>query len=206
MAVWDMISEERTTLVDALAALPDERWTQPTLCAGWTTTDVVGHILATTYITPPKFFVGLASSGFRFNTMVDKQLHQMINNKTPGELIDELRAQIPARTSPPGPTMAMLGETIVHGEDIFRSGGGYRDHPIEHVLALADFFKKSNLLIGAKKRITGVTLHATDAEWSYGSGPEAAGPAIALVMAMTGRQAPLDDLTGKGVAILRQRP
>ena len=46
---------------------------------------------------------------------------------------------------------------------------------------------------------------ATDAEWSHGTGPEVSGPILSLVMAMTGRKAPLDDLTGDGVATLRSR-
>jgi hypothetical protein len=44
-----------------------------------------------------------------------------------------------------------------------------------------------------------------DADWRHGTGPEVSGPAIALVMAMTGRKAALDDLTGDGVAVLRER-
>ncbi|HMC71807.1 MAG TPA: hypothetical protein VKJ07_21800 [Mycobacteriales bacterium] len=70
---------------------------------------------------------------------------------------------------------------------------------------MLDFFKKSNLIIGSKSRIEGVTLRATDADWSYGSGPEAAGPAHALLMAMTGRKEALADLTGEGVETLRSR-
>jgi len=73
------------------------------------------------------------------------------------------------------------------------------------VTRVADFFKGSNLLIGAKKRIAGLSLRATDAQWSTGSGPEVAGPAISLVMAMTGRGAALDDLSGEGLATLRSR-
>ena len=99
----------------------------------------------------------------------------------------------------------MLGEVVVHGEDIFRSLGPYRDHPVEHVVAVADFYKGSNLLTGTKKRISGLTLRATDADWSHGHGPEATGPMIALVLAMSGRRLPLDDLKGDGVATMRQR-
>ena len=130
---------------------------------------MVGHVLATTYLTPPKFLAALAASGFRFNTMQEKRLHQAINDRAPEQLVDELRTGIPARQSPPGPTIAMLGETIVHGEDIFRAGGSYREHPVDRVLAVADFSKKSNLLIGAKNRIEGVALRATDAARTHGS-------------------------------------
>jgi hypothetical protein len=56
-----------------------------------------------------------------------------------------------------------------------------------------------------KRRVDGVTLRATDADWRHGSGPEVSGPAIAPVMAMAGRKAALDDLTGDGVAVLRER-
>lgn len=205
MGDWEMISAERAALVEGLAALPEAQWSQPSLCPGWATRDVVGHVLATTYVTPAKFFSGWAASGFRFQTMQDKNLRAASNGKSSRELVEELRSQITARKSPPGPTKAMLGETIIHGEDIFRAGGLYRDHPVEHVIAVADFFKGSNLLIGTKRRIAGVTLRATDTDWRYGSGPEVAGPAIALVMVMTGRTVALDDVSGPGVEVIRQR-
>jgi hypothetical protein len=74
------------------------------------------------------------------------------------------------------------------------------------VVEVADFFKKSNLIIGAKRRIDGLSLRATDVTWSHGSGPEVAGPILSLVMAMTGRKAALGDLSGEGVATLGSRP
>jgi hypothetical protein len=61
------------------------------------------------------------------------------------------------------------------------------------------------LLIGAKKRIDGLTLRATDASWSHGSGPLVEGPAHSLLMAMTGRPASIGDLAGEGLATLRAR-
>jgi hypothetical protein len=102
--------------------------------------------------------------------------------------------------------MSWLGETVVHGEDVFRAVGGYRDHPAEHLVALADFYSNSNALIGSKTRIDGVTLRATDADWKHGTGPELSGPMIALVMAMTGRKPALADLSGEGVDVLSSRP
>jgi hypothetical protein len=73
------------------------------------------------------------------------------------------------------------------------------------VVRLADFYKGSNLVVGTKRRIEGLTLRATDADWSHGSGPEVAGPIMPLVMAMTGRKVALDNLTGEGVDTLRTR-
>ena len=61
---------------------------------------------------------------------------------------------------------------------------------------MADFYKGSNLLIGSKNRIAGLTLRATDADWSHGTGPEVQGPILSLVLAMTGRTV-ADDEPGR---------
>ncbi len=107
---------------------------------------------------------------------------------------------------PPGPPDTWLGETIVHSEDIRRPLGIVHEFPTDAAVQVANFYKGSNLLIGAKKRITGLSLRATDADWSYGDGAEVEGPIVSLVLAMTGRRAVLDDLSGDGVATLRSRP
>jgi uncharacterized protein (TIGR03083 family) len=205
MDTWQMIRAERASLVDALAVLPDSAWEKPSLCTGWSVRDVVGHMIATASLTPPKFFMSMATSGFQFNKMVEKKIQETTAGRTNKDLVEEFRSRVDSRNAPPGPTPSWLGETIVHGEDVFRAVNGYRDHAVDHVIAAADFYKNSNLLIGAKRRITGVTLRATDTDWQHGTGPEVSGPVIALLLAMTGRKPPLDDLTGDGVAILRKR-
>jgi uncharacterized protein (TIGR03083 family) len=201
-----MIRTERAAVVDGLAELPDDAWDKPSLCPGWTVRDVVGHMIATASMTPPKFFVKLARTGFKFTAMSARDIAATTSGRSNKELVELFRSKVDARTAPPGPATSWLGETIVHGEDIFRALDGYRTHPIEHVLAVADFYKGSNLLIGAKRRVTGVTLQATDADWRHGDGPLVSGPANALVLAMTGRKAALSDVTGDGVAVLRERP
>ena len=138
--------------------------------------------------------------------MARTDIDRLTTANSDAQLVDLLRARVGSRNAPPGPARSWLGETIVHGEDVFRAVGGYRDHPAEHLVAVADFYRNSNTLIGSKRRIEGITLRATDTEWRHGSGPEAAGPMVALVMAMTGRKAALDDLRGDGVATLRSRP
>jgi uncharacterized protein (TIGR03083 family) len=201
-----MIREERASLVDALGKLSDADWDKPSLCTGWTVRDVVAHMIATANMTPPKFFGKMISSGFSFQAMTRREIAREKANRSNSEMVEAFRARVDARTAPPGPAPSWLGETIVHGEDIFRALGGYREHPVEHVVAVADFYQGSNLIIGAKNRIAGVSLRATDTDWRHGTGPEASGPVIALVMAMCGRKPALDDLTGEGVTVLRDRP
>lgn len=102
-----------------------------------------------------------------------------------------------SKTSPPGPKPTWLGEVVIHAEDIRRPLGIPHRYPPETLRKVADFFKGSNALIGAKNRVAGLTLRATDQDWSNGSGPAVEGPLLPLVMAMTGRKEHVDDLTGK---------
>jgi len=99
----------------------------------------------------------------------------------------------------------MLGEAVIHSEDIRRPLGITREYPPEALVRVAQFFQGSNMIVGAKQRIAGLTLRATDTDWSTGSGPEVTGPQLALVLAMTGRSAALADLSGDGVDTLRSR-
>jgi uncharacterized protein (TIGR03083 family) len=206
MDTWQAIKTERAALVEGLAGLPDTAWGQQSLCAEWSVRDVVAHMISTASLTPPKFFGKLVASGFRFSTMTSREIDRIGAGAKPADLVAALAARVDARTAPPGPATSWLGETIVHGEDVFRAVGAYREHPVGHLVAVADFYAGGNLLIGAKKRIEGVTLRATDTDWTHGTGPEATGPLLALVMAMTGRKTALDDLTGDGIDVLRSRP
>jgi uncharacterized protein (TIGR03083 family) len=203
---WQMIKAERVATADAIAALPAADWDRPSLCAGWTVRDVVAHMIDSQTVTPSRFFARFAASGFRFPVMSRRNIAAIRDRRSDQQLLELLRSRTDARTAPPGPVLSWLGEAIVHGEDVTRAVGGYRNHPIDHLIAVADFYKRSNLLIGAKSRIEGVSLRATDADWRHGSGPEVSGPMVALVLAMTGRKAALPDLSGDGVAVLRERP
>ncbi|HEY6279127.1 MAG TPA: maleylpyruvate isomerase family mycothiol-dependent enzyme [Streptosporangiaceae bacterium] len=201
---WPLIHAEREALANDLATLTAEQWATPSLCSEWTVRDAFGHVIATARMTPPAFFAALAKAGFRFNTMTANRIAAEAT-ATPAEALAEFRKLLTATTHPPGPVEAMLGEAIIHGEDIRRPLGIKREYPAEAVIRVADFNKGSNLLIGSKRRIDGLTLKAADQDWQTGSGPEVTGPALSLVLAMTGRTAALDDLSGDGLATLRSR-
>jgi uncharacterized protein (TIGR03083 family) len=201
---WPTIHAERRALIEDLRDLDPAAWSSPSLCSQWSVRDVVGHITATARLNPPKFVANLAKAGFRFHRMTATD----IARETAGNTADQLAALTEladASTSPPGPVDAMLGEIIVHTQDIRRPLGIAHEYPIAAVTRVADFFAGSNVLIGGKSRAAGVTLKATDADWSRGSGPEVSGPALSLVLAITGRTAALADLTGPGVDLLTAR-
>jgi uncharacterized protein (TIGR03083 family) len=201
---WPLIHAEREALIADLGTLTGEQWATPSLCADWTVRDVLGHMIATAKMTPPAFFAALAGAGFRFNEMNAKNvLREATPNPSDG--LAEFRRHLKDTTHPPGPVEAMLGEAVIHSADIRRPLGMSREYPEEALTRVADFFKGSNLLIGAKRRIAGLALRATDTGWSTGSGPEVTGPHLSLALAMTGRSAVLGDLAGEGLATLRSR-
>jgi len=161
-------------------------------------------MVATASTTPATFVSRFARSGFRFDTFVARDVARETAG-SPSDTLDRFRSRRTATTHPPGPLEDMLGECIVHGEDIRRPLGITHDYPVETVTRVADFYKRSNLLLGAKRRIAGLTLRATDANWSTGTGPEVAGPALSLVLVMAGRTAGLSELSGPGLDTLRTR-
>ena len=201
--IWPVIHTERKALASDLAGLSEEQWARPSLCGGWTVRDVLAHMTAAAKMTPPGFFGKLAGSGFSFNALQEKGIAAE-RGGLPADTLARFEEVITSMKHPPGPADTMLGETIVHSQDIRVPLGIQHRYPADAVVRVADFFSGSNLLIGAKRRIAGLRLRATDAEWSHGTGPEVCGPILALVMAMTGRQA-MTDLSGEGVETLRAR-
>lgn len=201
---WSLIHGERTALADDLEGLEPSRWSTPSLCDGWSVHDMLAHMLATAETTPATFVRKFASAGFNFDKMADRDV-KAAGAGGPEQTLAAFRSKSGATSKPPGPLEAMLVDAVVHSEDIRRPLGIAHTYPMAAVTGCLDFVKKSNLLIGAKRRMAGLTFRATDASWSHGDGPEVAGPAIALLMAATGRKVAVDDLTGEGVSALRAR-
>lgn len=201
---WPLIHAERDALITDLGTITDEQWAAPSLCADWTVRDVLGHMIATAKMTPPKFFITFAGAGFNFNKMTAKGVAGEAT-ASPADGLAAFRSHAKDTTHPPGPVEAMLGEAVIHSADIRRPLGISHEYPAEALSRVADFFRASNLIVGAKQRIDGLTLRATDTDWSAGSGPEVTGPHLSLILAMTGRSAALGDLDGEGLATLRSR-
>lgn len=201
---WPIIHAERVALADDLATLTQAQWGTASLCPGWSVHDVLAHMTATAKLTPARFIGKLAGSGFRFNAMAQRNIAAE-TGAGPAATLAEFRRVQHSTTAPPGPVDSWLGETIVHAEDIRRPLGMQHTYPTGALVRVAQFYKGSNLLIGAKTRIAGLTLRATDTDWTIGSGPEITGPMLSLLLAMTGRTHAAADLSGVGATVLRSR-
>jgi uncharacterized protein (TIGR03083 family) len=202
--IWKYIHAERADLAQAWATLAPAQWAAASWCEGWSVQDTAGHVLVAAEQTPAKFYRELALAGFRFSVYADRGARRLAA-AGPDELIRRLRARTTTTNRPPAPVLAMLGEIVVHGEDIRRPLGLKHEVPEGALVAVADSWKNSNLLIGSKRRIAGLRLRATDADWSHGAGPEVSGPLISLVLAMGGRRGAHPDLAGDGLATLSGR-
>jgi uncharacterized protein (TIGR03083 family) len=202
--LWKHIHTERSNLIDTLTVFTTEQWSGPSLCEGWSVQEVAGHLVAGAEQTPANFFVELAQAGFKFDTFTDRGAKKNAA-AGPTELVRRLQARTTTTNHPPGPASAMLGEVVVHGADIRRPLRLHYDYPPAALVEVADAWKNSNIIIGAKRRIAGVRLKASDADWTHGDGPEVVGPMIAIVLAMAGRRDAHRDLSGEGLATLASR-
>jgi uncharacterized protein (TIGR03083 family) len=202
--LWTTIAVERGALAHDLTALSDEQWRSRSLCAGWTVRDVLAHMASTADMTVGRFFAGFIGSRFDFQAFAAKGIAAK-HGETPADTLATFRSLQHSTSSPPGPKVSWLGETVIHAEDIRRPLGITHTYDADAVRQVADFYKGSNTLIGAKNRVAGLGLRATDTDWTHGDGPEAAGPLLSLLLAMTGRAVACDDLTGPGVVTLRSR-
>ena len=201
---WKLIHHERASMADTLAGLTPAQWALPSLCGGWTVRQTAAHIVTGAEQTTGRFMGHMVANGFRFNKMMDVDAKKLAT-RPPDEIISRLRARVTTTNRPPAPAVTMLGEIVVHSDDIRRPLGLPNDIDHEALIACLEMYKNASFPVGTKKRIDGLRLVATDVEWTHGKGPEVTGRALPLMMVMTGRAAGLEDLDGDGLFTLRQR-
>ncbi|WP_141579136.1 maleylpyruvate isomerase family mycothiol-dependent enzyme [Actinomadura sp. WMMA1423] len=202
--LWALVHAERAALAADLADLPEPRWATPSLCAGLSVREVLAHLTAAANLGPARWLAGVIRCRFDFDKQVVMRLNEQLGS-SPAETLDRFGRAVTSTVKPPLPIMAMLGETVVHGEDIRRPLGIRREYPIATLTPLAEYYRGSDQVVLAKGRIEGLRLAATDGPFATGAGPLVSGSTLALIMAMTGRADYCDELDGDGVATLRER-
>jgi len=202
--IWSLVHAERAALAADLARVTDQQFATPSLCTGLTVREVLAHLTAAASLNSWQWIAGVIRRRFDFDKQVVMRLNEQLG-ATATETLERFRHVVRSKTKPPIPIMAMLGETIVHGEDIRRPLDIRRDYPIETTTQVAWYYQGSNQVVVAKGRIGGLRLVANDGPFAVGSGPLVSGTTLAMTMAMTGRKAYCDELEGDGVALLRDR-
>lgn len=201
---WSLIHAERAALAAELAELTDQQWATRSLCDRFTVREVLAHLTAGASLNPVRWMAGVIRCRFDFDRQVALRLAEQMG-ATPAETLARFRRVITSTTKPPLPVVAMLGETIVHGEDIRRPLGIGRDYAVTTLTTVADYYQGSDMPVLTRTRVGGLRLTATDGSFAAGAGPRVSGTTLALIMAMTGRAPYCDELDGDGVAILRER-
>lgn len=180
-----------------LAHVDARGWELPSPCAGWTVHDVVAHLVDGARTTRPGFLAGLAAAGFDFDRLNARGVARE-RGASPRDTLDRLR-RVAARTSGP----PRLVEEVVHGEDVRRPLGIARSYPLKAVVRALRLQVRTPVSFGgAKEPAAGVRLVAVDADAPIGEGPEVAGTALALLLAVCGRPVADDELHGPGRATL----
>ena len=203
-AVWPLIHAERAALAADLAQLTDRQWAAASLCDQLTVREVLAHLTAGASLGPVRWMAGVVRCRFDFDRQVAMRLSEHLGGN-PADTLERFRSVITSTTKPLVPVRAMLGEAIVHSEDIRRPLGIHHDYPITSLTTLADYYQSSDIPVQTKARIHGLRLTATDGTFATGSGPLVTGPTLSLIMAMAGRVRFCDELNGEGVSALRER-
>jgi uncharacterized protein (TIGR03083 family) len=201
---WPLVHAERAALATELAPLTESDWQTPSLCCSLSVREVLAHLTAAASLTPLRWFAGVIRCRFDFDRQVAMRLAEHLG-ATGAETLDQFRAVVDSTTKPPIPVSAMLGEAVVHAEDIRRPLGIRRQYSRATLTQVAEYYSGSDMVVLAKGRIGGLRLEATDGPFRAGEGELVSGPTLALIMAMTGRAAYLENLSGAGISTLSNR-
>lgn len=197
-----MVHRERAALVEDLARLDEAQWEQASLCEGWSVHDVAAHLVDNARATRLGVVWAMARAGFDFDRQNENGMLRE-RGDTPAETLDRL-ARVVGRTSgPPAPLDSRLVEEVLHGEDIRRPLGIHHEYAPEAVVRSLRYQARTSSSLGGGKSVAQrVGLRATDADVATHDGPELAGPALSLLMVISGRTVALEDLHGPGVELL----
>lgn len=196
--------EERSDLADFLESLTPDQWEHSSLCEGWSVRDVAAHVISYEEHGTADLLKRLVAARFRPGRVNDVALKEYVT-RDPRELVSFLREHL----TPRGATARFGGrvglvDAMVHHQDIRRPLGAPREIPAERLLVALPFAVTAPPLRGFL-HARGVRLLATDLDWAHGKGPEASGPAEAVLMVLAGRRGAAHDLRGPGAAVLQRR-
>jgi uncharacterized protein (TIGR03083 family) len=210
-AVRDLTRGHRQDFVDTLEALAPEQWQAPSLCSEWRVVDVAAHLAWAPVLGVGAGAAAIVRSGFSMNRMIAGSAIGW-SERGREAILAQLRDNARTGATPIGmPPVAALADAVVHGMDVRRPLGLPARVPVEALAPLAAFGLGTpwpmNAVVGgsARRRVAGVRLVATDADWTHGSGPGVLASAETLLLLLYGRAVAPSELTGPGAPTLLAR-
>lgn len=203
MDVWREVAGARLALADRIDQLPPSALDGPSWCGTWRGRDVLGHLVYLAEATQAGVWLDIVRLGPVPDRALDRRARQLGSLPVP-DLTARLRAGVDGRFrvlgSPPG---VVLGEVLVHGADLLRPAGADLEVDPAAVVPVLSVYRRIGRFAFHGSPASEVTLVATDADASIGSGPEVRGRAIDLLLLLANRRQAVADLDGPGVASLR---
>ena len=193
------VSAERLALAAFVSELDDGQWSTQSLCEAWTVRDVIAHLTVTTRLSFLNVLVAAVRARGSFDRMEVNLAAGRASRFTNAELVAQLGESAESqRRTPMSTPMDPLMDLVIHAQDVARPLGLSYTSPSK-VVAASLAYVASNRFMGAPRRLAGVRAVSTDTGWSVGEGPEVHGPDIDLLLAVAGRPAGLEALTGPGL-------
>ena len=195
--VWRTIDSQRASVADLLDDLSPEEWETPSLCDAWRVRDVAAH-LTQAHMGYRDGVVAAIRAGGSFNRMIRDSALRI------GPLPDEeygrrIRAMVGSRRRAPFVSpIEPLTDVLVHGQDIAVPLGRERPIPPAPAAVSARRAWAMSFPFGARKRLAGLQLRATDSDLVLGEGAPVEGTTGDLLLLITGRTATAHRLSGAG--------
>ena len=205
--IFESTTRIRRQIADLLEGLDPSDWNRATLCEGWSVRHLAGHLLQPMLVGFARFFLTAARYRGDTDAAVD-HLARSLGRREPSRLVALLREHAADRVDPPrvGP-MGPFADACIHLRDIARPLGLTEDVGSDDWQRLLDYLCSPAVApsLVPRGRLDGLRLEAADGGWSHGTGAAVRGSREALAMAATGRSVCLPELSGPGVAVLRDR-
>lgn len=202
--VWRTIDAQRADLADLFDSLTEVDWETQSLCEGWRVRDVAAHLtLAQSSLR--EVLPEMVRARGSFNRMIRDAAVRRAALPTE-EYAGRLRAMLGSRrTAPFVSDLEPLIDALVHFQDIVRPLGRSRQMPPEAAATAAQRAWSMGFPFGARRRLRGFHLVATDHDWRAGEGHVVEAPIADLLLLVTGRDVVLPDLGGPGAERLRRQ-
>jgi uncharacterized protein (TIGR03083 family) len=204
----DMLHRNDLRFVDAVSVLGADDWTAPSLCDEWTNHDVLAHLVVGYGGGLGPMVAEMYRLGGSFDGANTALACALAATRSPAELLGDFARLI---DQPRGigrllPRRMMVGDHVTHELDILYAIDREPDVCADVLVAVLNTqVSLPNPFVPAFANSRGLRLVATDADWTYGRGPEVRGRAAELVSVLGNRPKMLAHLSGDGVGELSSR-
>ncbi len=184
------VTTEYLALADLLDTLPADGWDTPSLCAGWRVREVVAHLTMPVRYSPAQFMAELQACDGDF-TRLSNVVAARDAALPVGTLVGTLRDERLHHWTPPGGEyMGALNHVVIHGLDITVPLGVRRPSPDGTLRLVLDDLTRGGIHAHFGFDLDGLSLRATDMDWSFGSGTPISGAAEDLALLICRRTLP----------------